>query len=185
MKIFVNTILIFIFSCGILLASDNKIEKARELYYSAVENEDKIDPAIDLFKEIKSNNESFSGTAKTYIGSLTAMKAKNAFWPQTKLKYANQGIDKMEEGIKESPEDIEALFIYGTTCYYLPFFFGKSDEAETQLKKLLGLINDDSPKRYGPELIRNAVEFIMEKIDLSNSEKQKAREILNKLPKDS
>ncbi len=184
MKIFLAILLsLLMLSAASIYSFETKLDKARMLYYDSIEDEDKIDMTIDLFEEIMIEDPSFKGTAKTYIGSLTAMRAAHVFWPNKKMDYANEGIDIMDEGIAISPDNIESLFIQGTTLYYLPFFFGKSDDAENNFKKIIRLLDDNSINIYDREMLMNALDFILEEAELTKSEKQKAKNFKKKYDK--
>jgi hypothetical protein len=123
------------------------------------------------------------GVAKTYIGSLTAMKAAHTFWPHKQLDYANEGIDIMDDGIKLAPDNIESLFVQGSTLYNLPFFFGKSDQAEANFRKIIALLNDNSLMNYDQEMLGKAIDFILENAELNDSERKKANDFKQKLAK--
>jgi len=157
-------------------------EEARKEYYKAVEDGDNIEKAEELFSELK-NQQEFKGVAQTYIGSLTAMKAQYVLWPGTKLEYANSGIDIMEGGLRKDPDNLEALFIYGTTCYYMPFFMGMSDEAEEALKKIVK-VYPDAKNQYHPDILENAFLFILEEIELTPEEKKKVYTYLGEVKSD-
>lgn len=158
-----------------------RLEKARKLYYDATQNSKKADLAIKYFTEIKRYDITLSSLADTYIGSLTAVKARDEFWPWKKFELANEGIEIMEKALKSDPNNIESLFIYGSTCYYLPFFFGKSNDAEAKLKMIIHLLNDKSLNLYSQDLLKNALIFIKENIKLSPSESKKADDFLTRL----
>jgi hypothetical protein len=160
-----------------------KFAKARLQFYGAIEDEDLIDMTIELFEEMILDDRKLTGVAKTYIGSLTAMKAAHTIWPHKKMSFANDGIDIMAEGIAFSPNNIESLFIQGSTLFHLPFFFGKSDDAENNFKKIIRLLDDDTIKQYDKEMLSNAIEFILENAELTDAEKRKAITIKQKLDK--
>lgn len=168
---------VLILNADSLRADDGDLEGLRKVYYAALEEEDEIDPAIKQFESVSVSKVFFAPTAKVYIGSLTAVKAKFAFWPGTKLDYANQGIAIMEEGLAKAKDNIEALFIYGTTCYYLPFFFNMGDEAEAALKKIIAVMNKSSMDQFPTELLTNALKFIEENIDLEKDEIERVKEL--------
>lgn len=182
MKSIFFLITFFCFSMTLFSNSFNeRLEKARKFYYEATKNSKKADVAIKYFTEIKRIDASLSSLADTYIGSLTAVKARDEFWPWKKYELANEGIEIMEKALKSDPNNIEALFIYGSTCYYLPFFFGKSDDAETKLKRIIHLLNDNSLNIYSQELLKNAIIFIKDNIKLSPAEILKADDFLGRL----
>jgi hypothetical protein len=97
----------------------DKIIQARQLFYLSVEHRDTIDKAIQLFKEI-GENKTYEGVALTYTGALTALKGKFAFLPITKYRRVLKGLHMMDQGIEISPDNLEARFIRGMTCYYQP-----------------------------------------------------------------
>lgn len=172
----------FAFSMTVLSNSFSaRLEKARKFYYDATQNSKKADLAIKYFTEIKRIDATLSSLADTYIGSLTAVKARDEIWPWKKFELANEGIAIMEKALKSDPNNIESLFIYGSTCYYLPFFFGKSNDAEAKLKRIIHLLNDNSINLYSQELLKNALNFIKENIKLSPEEVKKADIFLARL----
>ena len=168
-----------IFVPFVSLANNQILEKARALYYEAVEDEDKIEGSFQLFEDLMKNNDRYKGVAKTYLGSLTAMKAAHAFWPVKKLNLANDGIDMMEEGVALDPDNIESLFIEGTTLFYLPFFFGKADEAEENFNRIITLLDENAIKKYDHEMLVNVLDFIMENAELTKDQMKKAKYLKN------
>ena len=147
------------------------LEVARKQFYAAIEDEKQIEPTIALFKRISQEELKYSGRTQVYIGSLIALRGKHAFFPHTKLKWARRGLAIMDAGLQESPNDIEALFIHGTTCYYLPFFFRRGDDAQRDFRKIIKLIPDQADT-YAPKLITNVVVFLLENVKLTDDEKK-------------
>jgi hypothetical protein len=154
---------------------EQSLNHARELFYKSIEHKDSIPEAIELFEKLK-DNEALAGRATTYLGALTALKARFAFWPQKKLSLANKGLAMMDEGILASPHDVEALFVHGSTCYYLPFFFGRKDDAIRSLKRIVELLPEQM-HRYDPELTDNVINFIKENVELEPVEIEKLESI--------
>ena len=117
-------------------SAEETLEVARKQFYAAVEDKKQIEPTIKLFERIGRIAPKYAGRVQVYIGALVSLRAKHAFFPYTKLKWAKRGLAIMDRGLKKAPNDIEALFIHGTTCYYLPFFFKRGDEAQRDFRKL-------------------------------------------------
>jgi hypothetical protein len=147
-KLFVAIIFIFVSISTNAESLEKMLEKARKTYYSALENEDDLEPAVKQFEKISSISSDKKPAATTYIGSLTMLKGKYAFWPNDKLKYVNEGIKIMDKGYNLDKKNIESLFIYGSTCYYLPFFLGKKELAIQKLREMIPLLNKGSIKNY-------------------------------------
>ncbi|MCE2414293.1 hypothetical protein J4G07_09830 [Candidatus Poribacteria bacterium] len=155
---------------------DEMLEVARKQFYAAIEDEKRIEPTIALFKQIGQAESNYTGRTEVYIGSLIALRGKHAFLPHAKLKWARRGLAIMDKGLQKSPNDIEALFIHGTTCYYLPFFFRRGDDAQRDFKVIIKLMPQQMDT-YDPELIANVVAFLLERAKLTNDEKTYLQDI--------
>lgn len=154
-------------------------EQARQLYYQGLKEEDSLSKAMELFEQL-SGQSNEPGVAETYLGSLTALKAQYTPWPHKKLKYANEGLDIMDSGLQKNPDNLEALFIHGTTSYYLPFFFNRRDDANRSFKRILELLPERLDEQ-DPEMARNILNFIVEKAELNDSERQTALNLKSRL----
>lgn len=68
-----------------------------------------------------------------YSGSLTLLKAARtwAFW--NKQSLAQQGLAEMDKAVSANPGNLEARFIRGASCWHLPFFFHRRQQAERDL----------------------------------------------------
>ena len=174
--IHVNLIAVLLFSlCANSAAVNAPVKEtladARQRFYAAIEDKNQIEPAIKLFGKIKQLAPKYTGRAQVYIGALVALRGKHAFFPYTKLKWARRGLAIMDTGLKKSPDDIEALFIHGTTCYYLPFFFRRGDDAQRDFKKIIQLMPQQM-HAYDPKLIKNVAVFLIENAKLTDDEKK-------------
>ena len=163
-----TSILLFIFSLAstscLADSAEELLQEARLLFYQSIENEERIDPAIRLFRQVAQIDSSLRGRAQVYIGSLVAIKAKHAFWPHQKFDLARKGLRIMDGGLAKASTDIEALFIHTSTCYHLPWFFGRKEQAQANIQKLLALLPQASTK-FDPELITAVREFLADKIE--------------------
>lgn len=171
---------LFLFSTK-LFATEAELDKARKVYYKSTKEEEYVESAFKHFEKLKSKYDKYDAISMVYLGSLTMLKGRYAFWPKTKLSYVNKGINIMDKGLKMDPDNIESLFIYGSSCYFLPFFLGKKDNAEEKLKYIIDNLNKDVYKKYDNEILLNALEFIIEYIELTDREKNKVNKFLRKL----
>jgi hypothetical protein len=160
--------------------TDSLLTQARLLYYESLKDKSKLELAIAMFEKIGEREARLQGRAQTYVGSLTAVKAKYAFWPHQKWKWAKSGLRLMDAGLALSPNDIEALFIHGTTCYYLPKFFGRSDEAQRHLREIVRLLPEQAHD-YDPQMLANVIKFLMDKLKLTEEERRHLHVINMKL----
>ncbi len=155
--------------------TDTLLKSARKLFYQSVQSENKIDQAIDQFERIAQKDSDYVGVAQTYIGALTALRAKYSFWPYEKLQWARKGLSKMDQGIQKNPDNLEALFIHGSTCYHLPFFFKRADDAQWAFQKIIDLYPSQN-HQYEPQLLLNMIEFILSHAELSQEDRERTQQ---------
>ena len=173
--VYISLILALIFSLRVDGATSEKsveemLEVARKQFYAAIKDEKRIEPTIALLKRIRQMEPKYTGRTQVYIGSLIALRGKHAFLPHTKLKWAQRGLAVMDSGLQKSSNDIEALFIHGTTCYYLPFFFRRGDDAQRDFRKIIKLMPQQIDT-YNPKLMTQVVAFLLENAKLTDDEK--------------
>ena len=173
--VYISLIFALIFSLRVDGAASEKpvedmLEVARKQFYAAIEDEKRIEPTIALFKRIGQVEPKYTGRTQVYIGSLIALRGKHAFLPHTKLKWAKRGLAIMDSGLQKSSNDIEALFIHGTTCYYLPFFFRRGDDAQRDFREIIKLMPQQMDT-YNPKLMTHVVAFLLENAKLTDDEK--------------
>lgn len=170
--------------CSIGIAAKESVEvllkRAREKFYVAVEDKKHIEPAMKLFEQIAREEPKYAGRAEVYMGALVALKGKHAFFPHTKLKWAKRGLAIMDDGLKKTPADIEALFIHGMVCYHLPFFFQRGDDAQRDFKEIIKQMPSQM-HLYDSELVDNIITFLLEKAKLTDDEKVYLRTLKDKL----
>jgi len=154
-----------------ITAAEKLVDLGRDLFYQSVEDKSKLDSAFAVFEQLKKDFPAYEGRAVTYIGALTAIRGKHAFWPYSKFRLVLKGLAIMDEGTQKSPDDIEALFVYGSTCYFMPFLFARSDEAQTAFKRILKLL-PQKIQNYNPELMNNVIEFLLQNAELSPAEQE-------------
>ncbi|MFZ5519168.1 MAG: hypothetical protein ACOY90_21235 [Candidatus Zhuqueibacterota bacterium] len=158
-------------SAGVTQGADPSLEQARLLFYQSVEEERNIDPALKLFQQINEQDSTLAGRSLTYIGALTALKGKHALLPQNKLKWVKNGLALMDRGVAMNPDDIESLFIHGSTCFFLPFFFNRSEDAQEKLRRIVELLPTENGA-YDAALLNNVIDFVEQNTTLSDAEKE-------------
>lgn len=164
---------------AIIASEIPSIGRARKLFYQSVEQADSIEKAIRLFKEIQTKKAD-EGIALTYIGALTALKGKFAFLPVTKYRRVLQGLALMDRGVKTSPDDIEARFIRGMTCFYLPFFFNRKQTAREDFRHIVRRLNTEFD-HYNTDMIMNVTDFLLEHAELNTEEMLRIEQIQNRI----
>jgi len=149
--------------------AERLVDNGRDLFYASVEDAAKLDSAFLIFEELQAGYPDYSGRATTYIGALTALKGRHAFWVYSKYRLVKEGLKIMDQGIQQAPDDIEALFIYGSTCHFMPFLFGKNEEAQIAFKQIMRLLPGQW-QAYNRELVVNVIDFLLEHTKLTEEE---------------
>jgi len=162
------------------LPNKTELADARQLFYQSVENKQYLDSAIIAFKRLNYDAQIDSGLVNTYIGALYSLKGKHAFWPQEKLKWVNQGLKIMDEAIQQTPDNIEARFIRGTTTFYLPFFFNRQESAQADFREIIRLL-PGYYLEYETQLILNVIDFLEKNTQLTAKERTQLLNIKNDL----
>lgn len=171
----------FLFSGALYAGGDTSaagelLETGRNYFYGSVEDETQIEKGIATFQQLAETYPAMQGRSTVYIGALTALKGRHALWVYTKYDLVKKGLKIMDTGIEQSPDDIEALFVHGSTCHFMPFFFGRSEEAQTSFNRIVKLLPDHVHK-YDPELMGNVIDFLIEHTELKNEEISKLKAI--------
>jgi tetratricopeptide (TPR) repeat protein len=149
--------------------AEQLLDVGRNLFYASVEDKSKLDSAFLVFEKYQNQFPDFQGRATTYIGVLTALRGRHAFWIYTKYNLVKEGLKIMDQGIEQSPDDIEALFVYGSTCFYMPFLFGRKDEAQNAFVKIIELLPQNI-QHYDPTLMSNVIDFLLEHTELTEQQ---------------
>ena len=147
--------------------AEELLDAGRNLFYASVEDKSKLDSAFMVFGKYQELYPEFQGRATTYIGVLTALRGRHAFWLLTKYNLVKEGLKIMDQGIEQSPDDIEALFVYGSTCYFMPFLFGRKEEAQNAFIKIIELLPDNI-QHYDAKLMANVIDFLIEHSELTD-----------------
>ncbi len=156
------------------------LDAARKLFYASVTDKHQLQPALQAFIALQREHPHWEGRAMTYTGALVALKGKHSFWPHDKLHWAKRGLQIMDEGIAREPHDIEALFIHSSTCYFLPFFFNRQEDAQEKFRTIIRLLPHHF-QAYDRELIRNVVLFIEGKAHLDGDAHLRLEQIKRQL----
>ncbi len=146
-------------------SSEELLKRGRQLFYESVETHAKVDSALHVFHRLQDQSEQLNGRALTYIGAATALRGKHAFWPHLKMSWVNKGLEIMDRGIERSPNDIEALFVYASTNYFLPFFFERRNDARQAFLRIVELLPEHRHE-YDDKVVLHVIEFIREHADL-------------------
>ncbi len=99
-------------------------------------NEDAVDKGFACFDTLLSI-EPTNAVALAFQGSLWTLRARDAWWPFTKMKYVDKGIDEMDKAVDLAPEDVSVRLTRGITSVNLPSMFHRLGTALKDFSFLL------------------------------------------------
>ena len=148
------------------------LKEIRFTYYSAVENEDKIEELekiiLNSFSDQQNN---YPPLILAYWGGVEALKAKHAFWPFTKLTLLNKSMEIFNLALLESPDNLEIRFLRFTILHYIPSILGYGDERNDDIKKITELINRNEKVSYDDLIQKGILEFMIDSGRLDENQK--------------
>ncbi|PST84389.1 hypothetical protein C7T94_06675 [Pedobacter yulinensis] len=97
-----------------------------------------------------------------YLASLEALKAKHAWNPYNKVKFANRSAKTMAEAIRSDPGNLELRFMRFSIQHYMPAFLGLSKDLDTDRREILKHYRERSFSKVDKELVRNIARFMIE-----------------------
>ncbi len=105
---------------------------------AALGNEEAVDKSftcLDKALELDPRN----ATALVFRGSLWTIKARDAWWPFTKISRANRGIDEIDKAAAIDSSNATVRMVRGIHSLHLPSFFGRLKIALDDFHYLLNL----------------------------------------------
>lgn len=71
--------------------------------------------------------------ARVLYGSVLTMKARDAFWPTTRLSYVKAGNREMDAAIQMAPKDEHVRFVRAVNNYHMPEIMGREEIVKEDL----------------------------------------------------
>lgn len=101
-------------------------------------NEDAVEKGFSCFDKVLQIDPS-NAVAYAYRGSLWTLRGRDAWWPFTKAKDVDKGVDEMDKAVDLTPNDATVRIVRGITSVQLPSMFRR---LPTALKDFEFLMND-------------------------------------------
>ncbi len=138
---------------GILAQKPNDVEtlmKLGKIYHDqgVAGNDDAVDKGFTCFDKILQIDPS-SAIALAYRGSLWTLRARDAWWPFTKMKDVDKGVDEMDKAVDLAPDNISVRLVRGINSVNLPSMFHRLPVA---LKDFEHMMSDAKFAGFNPHL---------------------------------
>lgn len=91
-------------------------------------DDDAVEKAFTCFDKLLALD-STNVVALVYRGSLWTLRARDAWWPPTKLKYLKQGGEEMDRAVEIASDNMMVRLIRGINSLSLPEMFSRLDIA--------------------------------------------------------
>ncbi len=152
----------------------------RNFYHASVEDEQKIVPARKVFIRLSTEQPPLKWRAQVYLGALTAIQGKHAFWPQQKLRLVKKGLEQMDRGLRKNPDDLESLFVHATLNRNLPFFFTRGNLAKQDFERIIHLLPAAYPN-FDREFLLDMIVYIKTHLELTEDERRVLNQVYEKI----
>lgn len=107
-----------------------------------------------------------------YLASVEALKAKHAWNPYHKVKFANRSTKTMAEAVNADPTNLELRFMRFSIQHYMPAFLGLSKELDADRKEIVKHYRSRSFQKTDSELVRNIAKFMIQSKRCSAAEEE-------------
>lgn len=138
-------------------------ENARALFSRAVEKEMKTDRVLEVFRQDSLLPEAIR---LSYIGALQTLKARDASFPLTKMKWLKRGMATLRKARQLDSLNVEVIFVQGVVCFRVPKLFGYRDDARRHFATLIRQLPNQW-RGYEPGFVREMLYFLRNEVSLS------------------
>ena len=130
---------VFSLACPLLAAVHLQpaVQQARDFYYKGIYGDKTAgEKADDLFSELHKQQPD-DPLITVYFGSLRLLEAQHTWAIWRKNSLSKQGIHMMDQAVAECPKSLEIRFIRAATERNLPSFFGRQEQAASDLNYIV------------------------------------------------
>ena len=86
------------------------------------------------------------------------MRARDAFWPKTRLDYVRKGMRTMDAAVQLAPEDPDVRLVRAINCFHMPKFMERDEIAKADFAWLWQRV-ETKPEGLKNDLKQNVALF--------------------------
>jgi hypothetical protein len=182
-------IILFFFSpikiLGLEITADTAtINYLRNEFYAAIEDEDKTYDLEEFIMDKYSDDySSYSPLVLAYYGGIQTLKAKHAFNPISKLSHLISGLNRLEEAIEISPDNLEIRFMRFSILDNVPGILGYSEERDSDQNKICFLLLQKNYSSLNYKIQKGIAEYMISSDRLNEQQKNEVLELLSAFTK--
>ncbi len=149
-------------------------------FYAAIEDEDKVDLLEEyIVNKYSQDYKNYSPLILAYYGAIQTLKAKHAFNPFSKFSHLIYGLNRLEESIEESPDNLEIRFIRFSILDHLPGFLGYSKERESDKETICRLLLKKDYSSPGYDIQKGMAEYMLDSERLNEDQAKLIRNLIS------
>ena len=152
----------------------------RNEFYKAIEDEDKTYFLEEfVINKYSADYSSYSPLILAYYGGIQTLKAKHTFNPFSKLSHLISGLNRLEEAINKSPDNLEIRFMRFSILDHVPGILGYSEDRESDKNKIINLLLQRNYSSLNYNIQKGIAEYMMASDRLNNMQKTEIRDLLS------
>jgi hypothetical protein len=109
---------------------DRRLAEARRQYFAKLQGDHAAGDEARVSFAALAHDYPDQPVVEAYSGSLELLDAARTWEIWDKRRLANEGLEKMDQAVNRAPGDLEARFIRAASCWHLPFFYKRKEQAE-------------------------------------------------------
>jgi hypothetical protein len=123
--------LIFFAVCTLHAGTDfnQRLAEARRQYFANLQGDRAAGYQARASFRALAHDYPEQSVVEAYSGSLELLEAARTWAIWDKRRLANEGLQKMDQAVNHAPGDLEARFIRAASCWHLPFFYKRKEQA--------------------------------------------------------
>lgn len=155
-----------------IIPDSSSVDHLRNEFYAAIEDENK-NVALEEFiiRKYSENYSDYSPIVLAYYGGVQALKAKHAFNPISKLSHLISGLNRLEEALNKSPDNLEIRFMRFSILDHVPGILGYSEEREADRDKICALLLKKDYSSLNYEIQKGIAEYMISSERLNGEQK--------------
>lgn len=154
----------------------------RNEFYAAIEDEDKTYLLENfIINKYSEDYSKYTPLVLAYYGGVQALKAKHAFNPVSKLSYLISGLNRLEESIIKSPDNLEIRFMRFSILDHVPGILGYSEERQADQDKIYSLLLQKQYSALNSQIQKGIAEYMIASDRLSIQQETAILELISSL----